>query len=123
MTRLRGLAVPGDLVGDTMFFVLCGLEPVGLEVLELGASRGSGGRIAAVVGFEMGSLVRALFGGLTDLRAVGFAQVFCTARMVYEDGDINKGVSILSTLPPLSPRHPKTTCPFLKPQLHLPQPI
>lgn len=88
--------MPGDLVEDMFFEVLCGMveEPVGLEVLELEAPRegaGSGRRVGvAVVGFETGSLVRALFGGLRNLKAVGFAEVFITESRICEDKQIDE---------------------------------
>ena len=74
--------------------------PLGLEVLEFThpVARGDG-----TLGFSTLSLVEALGTGLANLRAVGFADVFCTEERILEDEAIDnvlqkRGISDASGL-------------------------
>lgn len=83
---LTTLSIPGDMVEDTFFEILCHMAPaVALEVLEF-----SYPSLDPNLVFSTEALLRALGSGLGNLRAVGFADLFCTEQRVEEDEDIEE---------------------------------
>lgn len=81
------LSVPGDLVEDSFFDILAHLAPpLALEVLEF-VDPVAGGD--GTLGFSTAALLEALEGGLANLRAVGFADVWCTDQRILEDEEID----------------------------------
>lgn len=59
--------------------------PLALEILELGYPCEEDNRLS----FSTKSVVEALKGGLTNLRAIGFAEIFCTEQRILEDEEID----------------------------------
>ncbi|RJE20710.1 F-box domain protein [Aspergillus sclerotialis] len=83
---LSFLSVPGDLVEETFFDILIYMTPpLALEILELGYPYEYNTRLS----FSTISVVEALKGGLANLRALGFAEVFCTEQRILEDEEID----------------------------------
>ncbi|PLB45713.1 F-box domain protein [Aspergillus steynii IBT 23096] len=86
LPRLTTLSIPGDMVEDTFFEILCHMAPaVALEVLEF-----SYPSLDPNLVFSTEALIRALGSGLANLRAVGFADLFCTEQRVEEDEDVEE---------------------------------
>ncbi|KAI9041172.1 F-box domain protein [Aspergillus affinis] len=80
------LSVPGDMVDDTFFDILCHMAPpVALEELEFGFPSQDPSLV-----FSTEALIRALGCGLRDLRAVGFADIFCTEERINEDEELEE---------------------------------
>ncbi|RMJ27420.1 F-box domain protein [Aspergillus sp. HF37] len=88
---LLRLSVPGDLVEDSFFDILAHLAPpLALEVLEFaGPVAGAGGGGDGTLEFSTVALLEALDGGLANLRAVGFADVWCTDQRILEDEEVD----------------------------------
>ena len=87
LPRLAFLSVPGDLVDDAFFDLLRPFPlsaPLSLQVLELGYPY-----LDPEVGFQTTSLLDTLDAGLSQLRSVGFAEVFVTERRIVEDEEID----------------------------------
>ncbi|KAK1147439.1 hypothetical protein N8T08_001521 [Aspergillus melleus] len=83
---LTTLSVPGDMVDDTFFDILCHMTPpVALEELEFAHPSQDPSLV-----FSTEALIRALGCGLKDLRAVGFADIFCTEQRINEDEELEE---------------------------------
>ncbi|THC91596.1 hypothetical protein EYZ11_008939 [Aspergillus tanneri] len=86
LPRLISLSIPGDMVEDTFFEILCHMTPpVSLEVLEFAYPS-----LAPNLVFSTESLIAALHSGLGNLRAVGFADLFCTELRILEDEEVDE---------------------------------
>ncbi|KAL3474176.1 hypothetical protein BJX99DRAFT_232018 [Aspergillus californicus] len=80
MPDLSFLSIPGDVVDDTFFDILCHANAPTLEVLEFGYPS-----VEPAVYFTTENLIKALDLGLPNLRAVGFAEIFCSEDMLDDD--------------------------------------
>lgn len=79
---LKFLSVPGDLVLETFFDMLRSFHrtPLALEVLELDAPY-----TESAPEFTTETLLDALRKGLSNLRAIGFHEAYCTDERIAED--------------------------------------
>lgn len=86
---LTSLSVPGDLVMETFFDMLRSFHrtPLALEVLELDAPCTDG-----APEFTTETLLDALNKGLSNLRAIGFHEIYCTDERLAEDEDIDEAL-------------------------------
>ncbi|GFF49627.1 F-box protein YDR306C [Aspergillus udagawae] len=82
---LTFLSVPGDMVDETFFDVLYFLSPpLALEVLEFDMPN-----LDPVLHFETSSLIMALDKGLSNVRSIGFSDIFCTDERIVEDEEVD----------------------------------
>ncbi|KAL2810413.1 hypothetical protein BJX63DRAFT_402227 [Aspergillus granulosus] len=82
--ELSFLSIPGDVVDDAFFELLCHIGIPTLEVLEFGYPS-----VDPEVYFTMESLLKALESGLPNLRAVGFAEIFCAREDSLDDDAVD----------------------------------
>lgn len=85
---LTFLNVPGDIVDETLFDVLYILKPpLALEVIELDLPCSE-----PVLNFTTESLIQTLDKGLSNLRSIGFSEVYCTDQRVVEDEVVDEAL-------------------------------
>ncbi|KAL2849514.1 hypothetical protein BJY01DRAFT_210780 [Aspergillus pseudoustus] len=82
--ELSFLSIPGDMVDGTFFELLCHIGIPTLEVLEFGYPS-----VDSEVYFTTESLLKALDYGLPNLRAVGFAEIFCSDEDSLDDDAVD----------------------------------
>ncbi|KAL2816790.1 hypothetical protein BDW59DRAFT_136215 [Aspergillus cavernicola] len=81
---LSFLSIPGDMVDDTFFDLLCHMSIPTLEVLEFGYPG-----VDSAVYFTTEGLLGALEYGLPNLRAAGFAEIFCSGDGMLDDDAVD----------------------------------
>lgn len=90
LPNLIFLSVPGDMVEDSFFIILCHMfPPLGLEVLEFGLPC-----VDLKVNFTTKTLLGALDTGLPRLRSIGFAEELVTDQRLEEDEEIDEVLQV-----------------------------
>ncbi|GMF70766.1 unnamed protein product [Aspergillus oryzae var. brunneus] len=88
LPNLNFLSVPGDMVEDSFFIILCHVSPpLALEVLEFGFPCND-----LKLSFETKTLISALDTGLASLRSVGFLEDLVSDERWEEDEEIDKAL-------------------------------
>ncbi|KAE8160348.1 hypothetical protein BDV40DRAFT_313980 [Aspergillus tamarii] len=88
LPNLNFLSVPGDMVEDSFFIILCHVSPpLALEVLEFGFPC-----VDLKLSFETKTLISALDTGLASLRSVGFVEDLVTDERLEEDEEIDEAL-------------------------------
>lgn len=90
LPELKFLSVPGDMVVDSLFDMLStafSARPLALEILEFGPSYNDD-----ELGFSTDALIDALDKGLSNVRAIGFHEKWCTEERMTEDEYIEQAL-------------------------------
>ncbi|KAE8375657.1 hypothetical protein BDV26DRAFT_267457 [Aspergillus bertholletiae] len=88
LPNLKFLSVPGDMVEDSFFIILCHVSPpLALEILEFGLPC-----VDLKLSFETKTLIGALDTGLARLRSVGFVEDLVTDERLEEDEEIDEAL-------------------------------